>query len=339
MLAVVGRRPLVAGSVAALATPAFLRRARGATAAIRITRQVGLSYLPFDVMKARKLVEAAGGRQGAAVSAEYIRVANGSSVNDALISNNTDFGAVSLGPLLTLRERTRTTLQVAAAAAVDASAAVLNTNQSRLKTLREFKPTDRIAMPDVGVSYQALLLQMACEKVFGEGHAKQLDVNTVSIPHPEAAAALMSGHSEITAHFATAPFCFQELDSGKVSQVIASPEILGGPGTFQLLVTSRRYRDENRAAFVAALSALEEAQRWIVANPEDAAALYIAEQAPKLAPEFVARMLRDPLIRYGSTPENTMRIADFSFRTGRIKNKVEAWQELFFEDAHHLPGS
>ena len=37
--------------------------------------------------------------------------------------------------------------------------------------------------------------------------------------------------------------------------------------------------------------------------------------------------------------ENTMRIADFSFRTGRIKNKVEAWQELFFEDAHHLPGS
>jgi hypothetical protein len=34
-----------------------------------------------------------------------------------------------------------------------------------------------------------------------------------------------------------------------------------------------------------------------------------------------------------------MRIAESSLRTSRIKNRVEAWQELFFGDAHHLPGS
>src|SRR4051794_28086347 len=106
------RRSLVAGSAAALAPPALLRHARGATARVRITRQIGLSYLPFDVMKARKLVETESGRHGAGISVEYNRVANGSSVNDAIIANEADFGAVSLGPLLTLRERTRTTLQI-----------------------------------------------------------------------------------------------------------------------------------------------------------------------------------------------------------------------------------
>jgi NitT/TauT family transport system substrate-binding protein len=104
-------------------------------------------------------------------------------------------------------------------------------------------------------------------------------------------------------------------------------------------VAPRRVRDGNRAAFAAVLAALAAAQEWIGANPEDAAAIYIAEQGSKLAPDFVARMLRDPLIRFHRDPENTMRIADFSFRTGRIKTKIETWQELFFEDAHHLSGS
>ena len=339
MSSTVARRSLVAGFAAALATPSLLRSARGATAEIRIARQIGLSYLPFDVMKERKLVEAEAARRGASVSVNYLQFASGSSVNDAMISSNADFGAVSLGPLLALWERTRATTQFAGAAAVDASAAVLNANQPRLKTLRDFGDADRIAMPDVGVSYQALLLQMACEKEFGEGHSKQLDPLTVSMPHPEAAAALLGGRSEITAHFATAPFFFQEWDSGKVTRVITSPEILGGPGTFIILASSRRYRDENRGAFAIVVSALAAAQDWIAANREEAAQLYVAAQHSKLSPDFVTRMLRDPLIRYGSVPQNTMRIAEFSYRTGRIKTKVSDWQELFFEDIHDLPGS
>lgn len=333
------RRSLVTGLTAAIAAPGLLRTARGATAEVRIARQIGLSYLPLDVMEARKLVEAEADKRNANVTAKYLAFANGSSVNDAMISNNADFGAVSLGPLLALWERTRTTSQFAGVAAVDASAAVLNVNQPRLKTLRDFTDADRIAMPDVGVSYQALLLQMACEKTFGEGHSRQLDHLTVSLPHPDAMAALLEGQSEIVAHFATAPFFFQEWDSGKATRLITSPEILGGPGTFIILASSQRFRAANRAAFEIVVAALAAAQAWIAANPEEAAALYVAAHHSKLSPAFVTRMLRDPLIRFGSVPENTMRIADFSYRTGRIKTKVSAWQDLFFEDIHSLPGS
>lgn len=335
----IARRSLVAALSAAVAAPSLLNSARGATTEVRLARQIGLSYLPLDVMEVRKLVEAEAGKRHASVTAQYLAFANGSSVNDAMISNNADFGAVSLGPLLALWERTRTTARFAGVAAVDASAAVLNVNQPRLKTLRDFTETDRIGIPDVGVSYQAMLLQMACEKTFGEGHSRQLDHLTVSLPHPEAMTALLDGHSEIVAHFATAPFFFQEWDSGKATRLITSPEILGGPGTFIILASSERFRDQNRAAVEIVMAALAEAQAWIIANPEEAAALYVEKQHSKLSPAFVTRMLKDPLIRYGSMPQNTMRIADFSYRTGRIKTKVSAWQELFFDDIHNLPGS
>lgn len=333
------RRSLVAGLGAAVAAPGLLSSARGATAEVTLARQIGLSYLPLDVMETRKLVEAEASKRNANVTAKYLAFANGSSVNAALISNNANFGAVSLGPLLALWERTLKTSRFAGVAAVDASAAVLNVNQSRLKSLRDFTETDRIGMPDVGVSYQAMLLQMACEKTFGEGHSKQLDHLTVSLPHPEAMAALLDGHSEIVAHFATAPFFFQEWDSGKATRLMTSPEILGGPGTFIILVSSQRFRDENRAAFEIVVAALAQAQAWINANPEEAAALYVEKQHSKLSPAFVTRMLKDPLISYGSVPQNTMRIADFSYRTGRIKTKVSAWQDLFFDDIHSLHGS
>jgi NitT/TauT family transport system substrate-binding protein len=62
----------------------------------------------------------------------------------------------------------------------------------------------------VEVSIQALLLQMAATESFGEDQYVSLDPLTVSMNHPQALAALLSG-TEITAHFAAPPFQDQEL--------------------------------------------------------------------------------------------------------------------------------
>ena len=333
------RRDLLVGAASTLALPARIGRAHAQSPEIRIAHQIGLSYLPILVMKARNLIEQEGRKQGLTLNPVFIQLANGPSVNEALISRNADFGTVSLGPLLTLWERTRSSLKVKGVAAVDASGLSLNTNQPRIKSLRDFRDDDRIAMPDAGVSYQALMLQMACEKEFGKGQAKRLDRLTVSMPHPEATNALLGGRSEITAHFATAPFLFQQLESGKIFRVLTSPEILGGPATFINLVTSEAYRTQNRSAYRVVLGALTEAQTWIASHPEDAARIYITSENSNLTDEFVVRMLRDPLIRYALTPENTQKIADFSYRAGRVRTRVESWKELYFEDIHHLAGS
>src|SRR6267143_1264806 len=63
------------------------------------------------------------------------------------------------------------------------TAYVLDTNKPAITSLRDFGPQDKIALP-ASNSPQAILLQMAAEKVFGD--YKKLDANFVSLPHPDA---------------------------------------------------------------------------------------------------------------------------------------------------------
>jgi NitT/TauT family transport system substrate-binding protein len=88
---------------------------------------------------------------------------------------------------------------------------VAQQHQSGVKTLKDFTDKDRIALPAVRVSMQAVILQMAAEKEFGAGQQHKLDPWTVSLSHPDGLAQMMSGKSEITAHFTSAPFMYQEL--------------------------------------------------------------------------------------------------------------------------------
>src|SRR5205085_1694119 len=79
---------------------------------------------------------------------------------------------------------------------------------------------DKIALPAVKVSIQAVTLQMAAEKVFGEGQQNRLDSLTVSMSHPDAQVALLSGASEVTAHFSSPPFQYQQLKKPGIHTVL-----------------------------------------------------------------------------------------------------------------------
>jgi len=50
-------------------------------------------------------------------------------------------------------------------------------------------------------------------------------------------------------------------------------------------------------------------------------------------------MLNDPEIRFTTTPFNTMKWVDFMYRVKSIKNKPDAWKDLFFPEAGNLAGS
>src|SRR5258708_35473767 len=79
---------------------------------------------------------------------------------------------------------------------------VLDTNRPAITSLQDFGPHDKIALP-ASNSPQAILLQMAAEKVFGD--YKKLDANFVSLPHPDATTALLAG-SAISGYSTTPPF-------------------------------------------------------------------------------------------------------------------------------------
>src|SRR5437016_13282502 len=107
----------------------------------------------------------------------------------------------------------------------------LNTRNPNVKALKDFTDKDRIALPAVKVSIQAITLQMAAEKAFGEGQQNKLDPITVTLSHPDAQTALLSGQSEITAHFSSPRYQYQQLKYAAIHRVLSPYDVPGAPGT------------------------------------------------------------------------------------------------------------
>ncbi|HWI41110.1 MAG TPA: ABC transporter substrate-binding protein, partial [Verrucomicrobiae bacterium] len=196
-----------------------------------------------------------------------------------------------------------------------------------------------IALPAVKVSIQAIVLQMAAAKAFGQENHARLDRLTVSMKHPDAMAALLSGKSEITAHLTSPPFMFQELDDRRVRTVLNSYDVLGGPHTFNVLSTTKSFRENNPKSYAAVLAALEEADAWIRKNRKGAAETYIRLTRTKESLEDIVSQISRPEVSYSTTPVNVHRFADFMHRTGAVKAKAADWKDLFFPNIHHQKGS
>src|SRR3954452_22407002 len=117
----------------------------------------------------------------------------GSTMNDALISGSLDFASAGVAPMLTLWAKTRDSLEIKAVAALAALPSFLNTSNGNVHSIKDFTERDRIALPAVRVSIQAIMLQMAAEQAFGVGEHGKLDRWAASMPHSDATAALLAG--------------------------------------------------------------------------------------------------------------------------------------------------
>jgi NitT/TauT family transport system substrate-binding protein len=208
-----------------------------------------------------------------------------------------------------------------------------------VKTLKDFTGQDKIALPAAKVSIQAITLQMAAEKAFGAGNQGQLDKYTVSLSHPDAQQALMSGNSEVTAHFGSPPFQEQELQKQNVHTVLNSYDVLGGKSSFNLVWCTTRFYQENPKLTKAFMDALNESQAWINHDKHAAAVAYLRISKEKSSVEEVEKMITSPNVSFTTVPQNTIKYADFMARTGLIKKKPASWKDMFFPTAQSLQGS
>jgi NitT/TauT family transport system substrate-binding protein len=240
---------------------------------------------------------------------------------------------------VTLWSRTKGNLDVKAVAAINSMPLYLNTRNPNVKTIRDFTDKDRIALPAVKVSIQAVTLQMAAEKAFGEGQQNKLDALTVSLSHPDAQTALLSGASEINSHFSSPPFQYQQLEKPGIRTVISSYDVLGGPATFNLVWTTSKFRNENPKLYEAFVKALDEATAQINGNKRAAAEAYLRISKDKDTLDDIVKMLNDPAIVYTTTPQNVMKYVNFMYKVGSIKVQPDSWKDLFFPNAHSLQGS
>ena len=53
----------------------------------------------------------------------------------------------------------------------------------------------------------------------------------------------------------------------------------------------------------------------------------------------ILESLNDPKNIITTTPQNTLKYAHFMHEIGTLKTRADSWKDLFFGDAHDLPGS
>lgn len=331
------RTLLAAGAVLALsAIPATAE-----VSELRVAQQFGISYLPLTILHSEKLVESHAARAGITnLKLSWLQFGAGNAMNEAVLSGNLDVASGGVGPLVTVWSKTKGGRQeIRGISSLSSMPIYLVTVNPNVKTLADFTEKDRIALPAVKVSVQAVTLQMAAEKEFGPGQGGRLDPFTVSMRHPDALAAMMSGRSEVTAHFGGAPFQYQELEDKRARLVLNSYDVLGGPSTFNTLWATRKFHDENPKVYTAFLAALGEAMDLIKRDPARAAEIYIKEEKSNLSADFIVKMIKDPENVFTTAPQNIMKYAEYMHRTGAVENRPTDWKELFFPQIHGAAGS
>jgi sulfonate transport system substrate-binding protein len=312
---------------------------RAEVSAIRIAHQPGLSYLPLMIMEKEGLLQRHARAHGLeTLGYTSVLVGNANALNEVLLAGSADVVAGAITVMAVLADRARQ-FDIHGIAALNCDVHYLNTNNPRIKTLRDFSDTDRIAVSAVKLSIHAIVLQMAAEKEFGPGQHEALDRLTVSLPHPEAVASLLAAKTEITAHLTTTPFKKIELRDSRIHRILSSDSLLGGRPTGAILWATGKFRSENPKAYATLISALKEAIEIIRKDPDYAARVYIEMEKPKFGPEVVREWITDPDDIFTIVPERTFALVEFMQRTGKLKGRFSGWKELFFPEIHNENGS
>lgn len=327
-------------ALAAAITLSGVAVAQAEMAEITIARQPSLGHLPLMIMEDRGLLQERAAELGIAdLKVNFATLAGGAAMNDALLSNSIQFAAGGVPPLLILRERTEgRAVEVKGVSAMNSMPLLLNSNKEEIRSIADFTSADKIALPAVKVSIQAILLQMAAEKEFGEGEHDRLDQFTVTMSHPDGMAALMAGQ-EVTAHFTASPIQDLELQNDGIHTVLNSYDVLGGPATFNVVWASSSFKDENPLIYQAFVETLEEAIEIINSDTEGAVDTYVRLGGDGSTPELVRQIITDPQVEYTTTPNNIGTYLDFMTRIGTLKSEGTTWQDVFFENVHDKPGT
>jgi NitT/TauT family transport system substrate-binding protein len=311
-------------------------------ATIVIGSQHGLPYLPLMVMDTLKLVEKHTGKAGLfSFKPEYKTLGGTQSLIDALLSGQMNFGVTGVPGLATLWDKTVGTVnEVRALAAVQSMPFMLVTNRESVKTIKDFTENDKIALPAIKVSSQAICLQMAAAKEWGQDQYARLDPLTINRPHPDAAVAVISKVSEVNSHYSVAPYYYYELATPGVHNVLKSYDTLGGPTTNGVMLMTKKFRDANPKVTGAVFAALSEAEEFINKNTSEAAQIYVKttnEKRSSLAE--MAKFISDSDNVWTTSPQQSMKYATFMHSVGTMKRLPSSWKEMYMPESHELPGS
>jgi NitT/TauT family transport system substrate-binding protein len=297
---------------------------------VKIGIGFGLAFLPIYICEDLKLVEKYGKEQHLAVRASYERFLGADAVQDAITSRAIDMGPFGVAPLLTAWEKGKETKdarrQILAVSGMTTMPLVLLSNERRIRTIADLRPSDRIAMPTL-TAPQMYLLGMQSEKVLGQ--YDRLRDRVIVLSHADAVAALFGGEGSADAYFSSPPYTQIALKDSKVHRILDSEAVIGGKVSFLIIGATKSYIEAHPKVPGIIDKAMDEAARIVRDDPRRAAQIYLEHEPSRaLDATDVEAVLRENKDQFGSAIEGTQAFADFMGRHGELKAPPQSWKEI-----------
>jgi NitT/TauT family transport system substrate-binding protein len=321
-------------AVAAFAAPAIAAESNE----FRVARQPGLVYLQAIIMEDKKLIE----KHAAALGLKDLKVnwsiiTSGGVMTEAILSDSIDMATTGVSNMLLAWGKTNGAIKT-----VTGMAGVpffMLTRNPNVKSIKDFGPNDRIAVPTIRVSMQAMMMGIALEQALGPGQHGKLDSNQVQLGHPEALQALLNPQHEVNSHFSIPPFQDIAMKSPLVHRVFISTDVLGGPITISNCWATQKFVDGNPLKIKAFIAAVDEASEMVAKDPKGAAEIYVRVTKEKITVDELVAVIRQPGAVFSATPQRSMLWAEYMHRIGLIKQKPASWKDFAFPQIHDRQGS
>ena len=166
------------------------------TKEVRIVQQFGLSYLPLHLAVEQKLIEKQARAAGLGdITVTLSKLGSGAAVNDALLSGSVDIALGGTTVLMTIWDKSKGGRgDIKGMMAFCDTPMVITTIDPRIKSIRDYREGDRIAMTAARGTHHSISLQMAAAKEFGmENRTKLRDEIRKTGNWPPSALAEKSG--------------------------------------------------------------------------------------------------------------------------------------------------
>ncbi len=304
--------------VAAMAVSFTACGKKKASNELTIAYQSSIAYAPLLVMKEKKLIEKHYGKD---VKIDWQELANGAAINEAFMAGALDIGNMGVGPAIS---GMMAGIPYKIFTGLSSQPYAVLTNQADIKTLKDIKKDDIIAITGLG-SQPHVLLAMAAKAELG--NAKALDANLQVLPNADGYTSIKSG--AVNCHMVISPYNFMEEKEDNIHEIEISKDVWPNGNTFIVGVASKKLY-ENTELYEAVNKALEEAMTFIKENPEETAKI-LAVGYPDASEEDILSWMADERSNYTTELQGVMELSNFMVEEGFLEKGPSDISEITYE--------
>ena len=311
---------------------------RAEVSEIKITKQPGALYVPVILMEHHKILEKHAATAGIPdLKVDWVNVMSGGVATDALLAGSIDIVVSGVSNMLLLWGKTNG--EVKCLVGLSGLPFKLVSRNPNIKTIKDFTPNDRIALPTIKMSMQAITLGIALQKAYGDDKANEkLLTNQVQMGHPDGLAAILNPVHEVTSHFTASPYQEIALKQPGVHEVLNSLDAVG-EAHIGVIFSTQKFVDANPKLAKAFVTAYDEAIALMKKDYRAAAETYIAVTKEKIKADELVPLFTQPGAVYQAAPVRTMVYATYMWKVGFVKKEPKSWKDYFFPFIHDREGS